>query len=80
MHSGRKRSFPGIADTFYLWDGGIAKGKRLEQNKSKEREKEKKESKKNNLTRSKAPFGNFKTYALLLLKALIFFLLLKRSP
>lgn len=39
-----------------------------------------KQTKKNSLTMSKALFGNFKTNALLLLKALIFFPLLKRSP
>lgn len=69
----KKKEFCWDSRYFYLWDGEIARGKRLEQNKSKER-------KKNNLTRSKAPFGNFKTNALLLLKALIFFSSFKKEP
>lgn len=69
----KKKEFSWDSRYFYLWDRGIANGKRLEQNKSKER-------KKNDLTRSKAPFGNFKTNTLLLLKALIFSCSFKKEP
>lgn len=60
---------------FYLWDGGGERGGEKDWNKTKANK-----ERKTILLMSKALFGNFKTNALLLLKALIFFPLLKRSP